>query len=118
MATQSPRFNIIEEYTLDEANASVGATKGDNKLAEETSHIGNVETDTLVHMDLQRSENTMIISPAVKDKTATAVKADSTDVSKYVSQLKSTGELETSATGHCNAQETGITVGGPKVQTL
>ena len=86
VATQSPGFNIIEEYTLDEANAAVGAMKGDNKPAEEMSHVGNVETDTLVCTDLQRSENTMIISHAVKDKTATAVKADSTDVSKYVSQ--------------------------------
>ena len=114
MVSQSPGFNIIEEYTLDEANAAVGATKGDNKPAEETSHVGNVETDTLVRPDLQRSENTMITSPAVKDKTATAVKADSTDVSKYVSQLTSTGELETSATEHCNAQETSITVKKPE----
>ena len=114
MASQSPGFNIIEEYTLDEANAAVGAMKGDNKPAEETSHVGNVETDTLVRPDLQRSENTMITSPAVKDKTATGVKADSTDVSKYVSQLISTGELETSATEHCNAQETGITVKKPE----
>ena len=56
----------------------------------------------------------MIISPEVKDKTATAVKADSTDLSKYVSQLTSTGELKTSATEHCNAQETSITVKKPE----
>ena len=36
----------------------------------------------------------------VKDKTATVLKADSTDVSK----------LETSSTEHCNVQETGIAV--------
>ena len=29
VATKSPGFNIIEEYTLDEANASVGNEKGD-----------------------------------------------------------------------------------------
>ena len=114
MATQSPGFNIIEEYTLDEANAAVGAMKVDKKPAEETSHAGKVETDTLVCTEFQRSGNTTIISPAVKDKTATAIMADSTDVSKYVSKLTSTGELKTSATEHCNAQKTGIPVKKPE----
>ena len=110
MATQSPGFNIIEEYTLDKANAAVGARTGDNIPAEKMSHVGNVETDTLVRADLQRSENTMTTSPVVKDETATALKADSTDVSKLVSQHTSTMGLEASATDHCNAQETGIAV--------
>ena len=110
MATQSAGYNIIEEYTLDEANAAVGAKTGDNKLVEKMSHVGNVEIDTLVHADLQRSENTTTTSPVVKDETATALKADSTDVSKLVSQHTSTMGLETSATDHCNAQETGIAV--------
>ena len=41
------------------------------------------------------------------------MKADSTDVGKYVSNLTSTGELETSTTEHCNAQETSIPVEKP-----
>ena len=109
VATQSPGFNIIEEYTLDEANAVVGAKTGDNKPTEKMSHVGNVKTDTLVRADLQRSEN-MTTSPVVKDETATALKGDSTDVSKLVSQHSSTMGLKTSATDHCNAQETGIAV--------
>ena len=32
VATKSPGFNIIEEYTLDEANASVGTEKGDTNV--------------------------------------------------------------------------------------
>ena len=59
MATQSPGFNIIEEYTLDKANAAVGAKTDDNKPAEKMSHVGNVETNTLARTDLQQSENKM-----------------------------------------------------------
>ena len=110
VATKSPEFNIIEEYTLDEANAAVGTKKCDNKSAEEVSHAGNVETNTVVHTDCPESGNTTINSSAAQDKIVAPKKADSTDVGNYVSNITSTGELETSATEHCSAQETSIPV--------
>ena len=110
VATKSPGFNIIEEYTLDEANAAVGTKRGDNKPALEVSHAGNVETDTVVHTDFPESSKATINSSAAKDKTIAPKEADSTDVRNYVRNLTSTGEPKTSATEHCNAQETGIPV--------
>ena len=43
VSTQSPGFNIIEEYTLDDANSAVSANKGNRKPPEHMSQVGNVE---------------------------------------------------------------------------
>ena len=52
VATKSPGFNIIEEYTLDEANAPVGTKKGDTKPVEKLNYAGNVETNAAFRTDI------------------------------------------------------------------
>ena len=67
VATQSPGFNIIKEYTLDDTNSAVSADKGNRKPPEHMSQVGNVEMDKLSHKNLQCSEGTMNTSTVVKD---------------------------------------------------
>ena len=86
VATQSPGFNIIEEYTLDDANSAASVDKGNRKPPEHTSQVGNVETDKLSHKSLQCSEGTTNTSTVVTDKTEIASKANSTDLNKLASQ--------------------------------
>ena len=106
VATQSPRFNIIKEYTLDDANSAVSADKGNRKPPEHTSQVGNVEADKLSHKNLQCSEGTMNTSPVVTDKIEIASKANSTDLNKLTSQSATAGDHITSSTEQC--KETGI----------
>ena len=97
VATQSPGFNIIEEYTLDDANTALNVDKGNSKPEENTSHAGNVETDTLAHKDVKRIECTSNTPIVVKAETATALKADTTDLSKLASQDTSPRVIKTSS---------------------
>ena len=111
VATQSPGFNIIEEYTLDDANSAVSTDKGNKKPPEYMSQVGNVETDKLSHKNLQCSESTMNTSTVVKDKTEIASKAGSTDLNKMASQSATAGDHVTSSTEQC--KETGIVAKPP-----
>ena len=47
VATRSPGFNIIEEYTIDKANATADAIKDKGNSASQNLHPGNVETPSL-----------------------------------------------------------------------
>ena len=47
VATKSPGFNIIEEYTLDEANITADANKDKGNSVNQNLHPGNVETPSL-----------------------------------------------------------------------
>ena len=106
VATQSPGFNIIEEYTLDNANAALNVDKDNRKPEENTSRAGYVETDTLARKDVQRIECTPNTPIVVKAETGTVLKADTTDSSKLASQGTSTRVIKTSSIEHC--KETGI----------
>ena len=44
VATKSPGFNIIKEYTLDKSKAAAGDIQGSKKPDNGTGHAGNVET--------------------------------------------------------------------------
>ena len=98
VATQSPGFNIIEEYTLDEANAAACVIQGGRKPDKETYHAGNVETTSLEH-----TPNTPTV---VKAETATALKTDTMNSIKLASQCILAGDHETSSP--IQIKETGI----------
>ena len=66
VATKSPGFNIIEEYTLDESNTAAGDIQGSKVPDEGTCHAGYVETPSLEH-----TPNTPTV---IKAETATAPK--------------------------------------------
>ena len=111
VATQSPRFNIIKEYTLDDANASLSVEQGDSNSEEISDRSGNVETNTLALKDVQLSESTPNTPTVVKAKTASTLKTDTTVPSKLASQSTSVGDHETSSMDHCKV--TGIVAKSP-----
>ena len=74
----------------------------------EVSHVGNVETDQVDCIDSPQASTAMTNSFAAKNNTIVTKKADSTEVGNYAKNLSSTVESKTSASEHCNAQETGI----------
>ena len=47
VATRSPGFNIIEEYTIDEANTTADALKDKGSTVSQNVYPGNVETSSL-----------------------------------------------------------------------
>ena len=47
VATKSPGFNIIEEYTIDEANTTADALKDKGSTVSQNVYPGNVETPSL-----------------------------------------------------------------------
>ena len=76
VATKSPGFNIIEEYTLDESNTAAGDIQGSKVPDEGTCHAGYVETPSLEH-----TPNTPTV---IKAETATALKSVTMTMSKIV----------------------------------
>ena len=92
-ATKSPGFNIIEEYTLDESNATAGDIQGSKKPDNGTCHAGNVETTLLEH-----TPNTPTVTKA---ESATALKSVTTTTSKLSSQCTPVGDHETSSPIQC-----------------
>ena len=115
VATQSPGFNIVEEYTLDDANSTVSADKDNKKPPEHMNQVGNVETDKLCHKNLQCSEGTTNTSTVVKNRIEIASKADSTDLNNLTSQSATVGDHVTSSTEQC--KETGVVAKPPSHAT-
>ena len=101
VATKSPGFNIIEEYTLDEANITAGTTHNKSQPVNQNLHPGNVET-----LLLDREPTT---STEVKVETAPALKTDTTNLSKADIHYTSTGDDITISPLQC--EETGVAVG-------
>ena len=97
VASKSPGFNIIEEYTLDEVKTM---SVHDTNLGEEITR--HVETNSV-----PESENAITDSPVGLDRIVTLKEMNSADADKLVTHP---GKLETSAAEHSNAQEPGITV--------
>ena len=103
VATKSPGFNIIEEYTLDESNAAADDIQGSKKPDEGICHVGNVGTTSLEH-----SPNTPTV---IKAETATALKSVTMTTSKLSSQCTPIGDHETSSP--IQGKETGINTKPP-----
>ena len=93
MATKSPGFNIIEEYTLDEANITAGATKDKSSSVDQNVHPGNVETPSL---DCEPST-----SSGVKVETAIVLNTDTTKLSNAHTNYISMGDDKTSSPLQC-----------------
>ena len=93
VATRSPGFNIIEEYTIDEANTTADAIKDKGNLASQNLHPGNVETPSL-HCEATTSTG-------VKDQTAMLSKTDTQDLPKVDTYHAPTGDNRTSSPLQC-----------------
>ena len=93
VATKSPEFNIIKEYTLDEANVTADATKDKSNSVNQNLHPGNVETPSL---DCKPTTST-----GVKVETAISSKTDATNLSKADTHYTSTGDDRTSSLLQC-----------------
>ena len=98
----SPGFNIIKEYTLDDANSAVSADKGNRKPPQHTRQVENVEMNKLSHKNLQCPEGTTNTSTVVTNKSEIASKANATDLNKLASQSATVGDHVTSSTEQCN----------------
>ena len=92
VATKSPGFNIIEEYTLDEANITADATHDKSQPDNQNLQPGNVGTSSL-----DREPTT---STVVKVETLSALKTD-TNLSKADIHYTSTGNDKTSSPLQC-----------------
>ena len=93
VATKSPGFNIIEEYTLDEVNVTAGATKDKSSSVDQNIHPGNVETPPL---DCEPNA-----SSGVKVETAIVLNTDTTKLSNADTNYISTGDDKTSSPLQC-----------------
>ena len=97
VASKSPGFNIIEEYTLDEVKTM--SVRDTNSGEEITRHV---ETNSV-----PESENAITDSPVGHDRIVTLKGMNSADADELVTHPV---KLETSVAEHSNAQETGIPV--------
>ena len=97
VATRSPGFNIIEEYTLDEANITADALKDKGNMVSQNLYPGNVETPSL-HCEATTSTD-------VKTKTAMLPKGVTKDLPKVDTHHAPLGDSRTSSPLQC--EETG-----------
>ena len=89
VATRSPGFNIIEEYTLDETNYTADALKDKGNTVSQNVYPGNVETPP------QHCEATT--STDVKDETAMLPKDVTKDLPKVDTHQAPSGDSRTSS---------------------
>ena len=97
VATRSPGFNIIEEYTLNEANIAADALKDKGNTVSQNFYLGNVETPSL------HCEATTFTD--VKTKTAMLPKDVTKDLPKLDTHHTPLGDSRTSSPLQC--EETG-----------
>ena len=97
VATRSPGFNIIEEYTLNEANITADALKDKGSTVSQNRCPGNVETPSL-HCEATTS-------PGVKTETAMSPKDVTKDLPKVDTHHAPLGDSRTSSPLQC--EETG-----------
>ena len=97
VATRSPGFNIIKEYTLDEANITADALKDKGSTVSQNIYPGNVETPSL-HCEATTSTG-------VKTKTAMLPKDVTKDLPKVDTHHTPLGDSRTSSPLQC--EETG-----------
>ena len=84
VATKSPGFNIIKEYTLDKANSTVGAPQDKSEPDNQNLHPGNVETPS----------SDYVPTTSTDDKVETAT--DTANSSKASTSYATTGDHRTS----------------------
>ena len=97
VATRSPGFNIIKEYTLDEANITADALKDKSSTVSQNVYPGNVETPPL-HCEATTSTG-------VKIETAMVSKDVTKDLPKVDTHHTPIGDSRTSSPQQC--EETG-----------
>ena len=97
VATRSPGFNIIEEYTLDEANITADALKDKGSMVSQNVYPGNVETPSL-HCEATTSTG-------VKTETTMLPKDVTKDLPKVDTHHAPLGDSRTSSPPQC--EETG-----------
>ena len=89
VATRSPGFNIIEEYTLDETNYTADALKDKGNTVSQNVYPGNVETP-LLHCEATTSTD-------VKAETAMLPKDVTKDLPKVDTHQAPSGDSRTSS---------------------
>ena len=97
VATRSPGFNIIKEYTLNEANITADALKDKGSMVSQNIYPGNVETPPL-HCEATTSTG-------VKIETAMSSKDVTKDLPKVDTHHAPIGDSRTSSPLQC--EETG-----------
>ena len=93
VATRSPGFNIIEEYTIDEANATADALTDNGSTVSQNLYPGNVETPSL-HCEATTSTG-------VKVETAMLSKTVTKDLPKVETHHAPIGDSRTSSPLQC-----------------
>ena len=93
VATGSPGFDIIKEYTIDKANTIANATKDKGNSASQNLHPGNVETPSF-HCEATTSTG-------VKLETAMLPKTDTKSLPKVDTHHAPIGDNRTSSPLQC-----------------
>ena len=111
VATKSPGFNIIEEYTLDKPNASIGGRQSVTIPVVKLDSAGNVGTSAADHTNVPETVNhATVVSSTVQVETGASIKGEAPEAENCVESTTSTRKVETSATEHHNIQETRIPI--------
>ena len=96
VATKSPGFNIVEEYMIDDAEATSGASKSTPDAT--SSPAVNV---ALANMDVQQHDQKPNEPPVVKTGSVPSVKTEATSATTNATPGTSAGDDNTSATTPC-----------------
>ena len=99
VATKSPGFNIIEEYTLDEQNAQTGAKQEAIKPVVKPDTAGNVETSAMDHTNIpmtgkhvQSTSSTVCVEMSDNQQDSLVLSNDKADATLHMVTKKG---------GHC-----------------
>ena len=107
VATKSPGFNIIEEYTLDKQNASVGSRQDTMTPVVKPVTVGNVGTSAMDHTNIpETGKHVSSSSSTVQVKMSVLNQVNVPGTGNCVQGIKSTGKVETSTTEHKSIPET------------
>ena len=108
MATKSPGFNIIEEYTLDKPNAFAGSKQDATTPMVKPFTAGNVGTSAMDHTNVPETGNHVAsTSSTVQVETSVLNRVEVPETGNHVKSIISTGNVETSTTEHKSVLETG-----------
>ena len=107
VATKSPGFNIIEEYTLDEPNAPAGSKQDAITPVVKPVTAGNVGTSAMDHTNVQETGNHVAsTSSTVHVETSVLDQVEVPETGNSAKSIISTGKVSTSAKEHKSVMET------------
>ena len=107
VATKSPGFNIIKEYTLDKPNAPAGSKQDAITPVVKPVTVGNVGTSAMGHTNVPETGNHVAsTSSTVHVETSVLDLVEVPETGNSAKSIISTGKVSTSATEHKSLMET------------